>query len=48
MFSGNIEVNNLGFRLTPSGIVPDKDKLKPVENAKIPQIKEEKKSFVGL
>jgi hypothetical protein len=47
-FFGNTEVNYLGFRLTPSGIKPGKDKLKAVENAKIPQTKEEIRSFVGL
>jgi hypothetical protein len=43
-----MEVNYLRFRLTPSGIKPGKDKLKAVENVKIPQTKEEIKSFVGL
>jgi hypothetical protein len=38
----------LGLRLTPTGIKPGKDKLKAVETAKIPQTKEEIKSFVGL
>jgi hypothetical protein len=38
----------LGFRLTPAGIKPGKDKLKAVETAKIPQTKEEIKSFVGF
>jgi hypothetical protein len=47
-FFGNTEVNYLGFRLTPEGIKPGKDKLKAVENAKIPATKEEIKSFVGL
>jgi hypothetical protein len=47
-FFGNTEVNYLGFRLTPQGIKPDKDKLKAVEKAKIPATKEEIKSFVGL
>jgi hypothetical protein len=41
-------VNYLGFRLTPQGIKPGKDKLKAVEKAKIPGTKEEIKSFVGL
>ena len=45
---GNIEVSFLGFRLTPEGITPGKDKLKAVEKAKIPETKEEIKSFVGL
>jgi hypothetical protein len=40
--------NYLGFRLTPQGIKPGKDKLKTVEKAKIPATKEEIKSFVGL
>ncbi len=47
-FFGNTEVNYLGFRLTPEGIKPGKDKLKAVEKAKIPATKEEIKSFVGL
>ena len=47
-FFGNTEVNYLGFRLTPQGIKPGKDKLKAVEMAKIPATKEEIKSFVGL
>ena len=41
------EVSYLGFRLTPEGITPGKDKLKAVEEAKIPETKEEIKSFVG-
>ena len=45
---GNTEVSYLGFRLTPEGITPGKDKLKAVEKAKIPETKEEIKSFVGL
>jgi hypothetical protein len=47
-FFGNTEVNYLGFRLTPQGIKPGKDKLKAVERAKIPATKEEIISFVGL
>ena len=47
-FFGNTEVNYLGFRLTPEGIKPGKDKLKAVAKAKIPETKEEIKSFVGL
>jgi hypothetical protein len=47
-FFGNTEVNYLGFRLTPQGIKPGKDKLKAVEKAKIPETKEEIKLFVGL
>ncbi len=47
-YFGNTEVNYLGFRLTPTGIKPGKDKLKAVEKAKIPASKEEIKSFVGL
>ncbi len=47
-FFGNTEVNYLGFRLTPQGIKPGKDKLKAVEKAKVPETKEEIKSFVGL
>ena len=31
---GNTEVSYLGFRLTPEGITPGKDKLKAVEKAK--------------
>jgi hypothetical protein len=45
-FFGNTEVNYLGFRLTPQGIKPGKDKLKAVEKAKIPATKEEIKLFV--
>ena len=37
---GNTEVSYLGFRLTPEGITPGKDKLKAVEKAKIPETKE--------
>ncbi len=47
-FFVNTEVNYLGFRLTPQGIKPGKDKLKAVEKAKIPASKEEIKSFVGF
>jgi hypothetical protein len=47
-YFGNREVNYLGFRLTPTGIKPGKDKLKVVKTAKIPQTNEEIKSFVGL
>jgi hypothetical protein len=47
-FFGNTEVNYLGFRLTPESIKPGKDKLKAVAKAKIPETKEEIKSFVGL
>ena len=32
----------------PEGITPGKNKLKAVEKAKIPETKEEIKSFVGL
>ena len=32
-FFGNTEVNYLGFRLTPEGIKPGKDKLKAAEKA---------------
>jgi hypothetical protein len=47
-FFGNTEVNYLGFRLNPQGIKPGKDKLNAIEKAKIPAMKEEIKSFVGL
>jgi hypothetical protein len=47
-FFGNTEVNYFGFRLTPQGIKPGKDKLKAVAKAKIPELKVEIKSFVGL
>jgi hypothetical protein len=40
-FFGNTEVNYLGFRLTPEGIKPGKDKLKAVAKAKIPETKED-------
>ena len=45
---GNTDVSYLGFRLTPEGITPGKDKLKAVEKAKVPETREEIKSFVGL
>ena len=38
----------MGFRLTPYGITPGKDKLEAVEKTKIPETKEEIKPFVGL
>ena len=44
---GNKQVSYLGFRLTLGGITPGKDKLKAVEKVKIPETKEEIKSFVG-
>jgi hypothetical protein len=47
-FFGNMKVNYLGFRLTPSSIKPGKDKLKVFGAAEIHQTKEEIKSFVGL
>ena len=47
-FFGNTEVAYLGFRLTPEGVKPGKDKLMAVEKAKIPTSKSEIKSFVGL
>jgi hypothetical protein len=47
-FFGNTEVSFLGFRITPRGIKPGKDKLKAVKKAKIPATKEVIKSFVGL
>jgi hypothetical protein len=34
IFWGNAEVNYLGFRLTPTGINPVKDKLIAVETSK--------------
>ena len=45
---GNTVVSYLGFRLTPGGITLGKDKLRAVERAKIPETREEIKSFVGL
>jgi hypothetical protein len=47
-FFGNNEVSYLGFRLTPKGIKPGKDKLKAMETAKIPETKEKLTSFAGL
>ena len=47
-YFGNSEVSYLGFRLTPDGVKPGKDKLKAVQSAKVPETKEEIKSFVGL
>jgi putative transposase len=47
-FFCNTEVSYLGFRLTPQGIKPGKDKLKAVEKAKIPATKVDIKWFVGL
>jgi hypothetical protein len=47
-FFVSTEVSYLGFRLTPQGIKPGKNKLKAVEKAKIPASKEEIKSFVTL
>ena len=41
----NTELSYFGFRLTPDGITPGKDKLKAVEKTKIPDIEEEIKSF---
>jgi hypothetical protein len=38
-FLRHMEVNYLGFRLTPQGIKPGKDKLKAVEKAKSRQQK---------
>ena len=45
---GNTEVLYLGFRLQIKGITPGKDKFKAAEKAKIPETKEEIKSFLGL
>jgi hypothetical protein len=48
VFFCNTEVSYLGYRLTPNGIKPSKDKLKAVESAKIPSSKKEIISLVGL
>ena len=48
MHFGNTEVSYLGFRLTPEGNNPGKDKLKVVEKAKTPETKEANKSCVAL
>jgi hypothetical protein len=47
-FFESTEVTYLGFRLTPSAVKPGKDKLRAVEIAKIPSIKEESTCFVKL
>ena len=42
------KVSYLGFRLTPNGIKPGKNRLRAVETAKILETKEDIKSFAGL
>jgi transposase InsO family protein len=45
---GSLEVNYLGFRLTPEGILPGPDKLKVVREAKPPSNVHEIRQFLGL
>jgi hypothetical protein len=45
---GSLEVNYLGFRLTPEGILPGPDKLKVVREAKPPANVHEIRQFLGL
>ena len=47
-FFGSKEVSYLGFRLTPEGIKPGKDKLKAIKNATLPKNVTEIKAFLGL
>jgi hypothetical protein len=47
-FFGNSEVSYLGFRLTPTGIKPGKDKLKAIESARIPQKKRRSQDFCEI
>ena len=47
-FFGNKEVAYLGFRLTPEGIKPGKDKLKAIREAQPPETVQGIRSFVGL
>ena len=45
---GANEVNYLGFRLTPQGILPGKDKLRAVKNFTPPENVKQIKAFLGL
>ena len=45
---GNEEVSYLGFTLTPQGIVPGKDKLQAIRDAKPPTDIKMIRSFIGL
>ena len=47
-FFGNEEVSYLGFTLTPQGIVPGKDKLQAIKDAKPPTDIKMIRSFIGL
>ena len=47
-FFGSKEVSYLGFRLTPEGILPGKDKLKAIKKATRPKTVTEIKAFLGL
>ena len=47
-FFGSREVSYLGFRLTPNGILPGKDKLKAIQKAERPKTVTEIKAFLGL
>jgi hypothetical protein len=47
-FFGSQEVSYLGFRLTPNGILPGKDKLKAIQKAPRPKTVTEIKAFLGL
>jgi hypothetical protein len=48
MLLWNYEVVYLGFRLTPDGVQPGKDKLKALQSVKVSETKEEIKSIMGL
>ena len=41
-------VNYLGYRLTPEGILPGLDKLKAVRDSKMPTTVQEVRQFMGL
>ena len=47
-FFGNKEVAYLGFRLTPEGIKPGRDKLKVIKEAQPPTTVQGVRSFIGL
>ena len=45
---GATNVNYLGYRLTPEGILPGLDKLKAVRDSKMPTTVQEVRQFMGL
>jgi hypothetical protein len=45
---GANNVQYLGFRLTPEGILPGVDKLKSVRNAEVPKSVKKVSQFIGL